>query len=375
MRQRRGHFWISAGIAGSVLLCSIPANWNNVTVVAAPKQAYVTTAQGIQQEFVTGMKARQTSISFKYKGSTKSIGSVLQTAMSAALESDPYTKYVVERYNYAWEGTKNGIVSISLKVNYRENAAQSNYVNKRAAEILKEILVAEMNEHEKVKAIHDYVVQNMKYDTQMKKYTAYDAVYSGEAVCQGYALLTYRMLELAGMKNYIVEGIAGKDRHAWNLVQINGAWYHLDTTWNDPIGSLPDDISYKYYLLNDQQMKKDHSWSVSVPAASTLYRDTLKVLESRGDGRAAFYRQLQTELGYDLYKQENVISSKSQLKSAVAARLKDGGKDITIRYAGTEKQLSKDLPELYELPIQQITYMSEPFESTGDLKVWITWEL
>lgn len=375
MRQGRGHFWISAGIAGTVLLCSIPANWNNVTVLAAAKQAYVTTTQGIQQEFVTGMMARQTSISFKYKGSTKSMGSLLQTAMNAALESDPYTKYVVERYNYSWEGTKNGIVNITLKVTYRENAAQSNYVNKRAAEILKQILVAGMNEHEKVKAIHDYVVQNMKYDTHMKKYTAYEAVYSGEAVCQGYALLTYRLLEQAGMKNLIVEGMAGGQRHAWNLVQINGAWYHLDTTWDDPIGSLPDDISYKYYLLNDQQIGKDHSWSVRVPAASTLYRDALKVLESKGDNRAAFYRQLQVELGYDLYKPENVITSKAQLKNAVGAKLKEGGMNTTIRYAGTLEQLLEDLPELYQFPIERITYMSEPFEDTDDLKVWISWEL
>lgn len=374
MGQQRSPFWIAAGIAGTVLLCSIPANWNSVTAVAATKQVYVTSSQALQQELAKGMKARQTLISFKYKGSTKSLGSMLQKVTAAAMESDPYTKYVVERYNYSWEGTKSGIVNISLSVTYRESAAQSSYVNKRAGEILKQILIPGMNEHEKVKAIHDYVVQNMKYDTKMKKYTAYDAVYTGEAVCQGYALLTYRLLEQAGLKNLIVEGVAGGQRHAWNLVQVDSQWYHLDTTWDDPVGSLPDDISYKYYLVTDKQLKKDHTWNVTVPAATTLYRDTLTQLEAKGDSREASYQQLQQDLGYHLFNSENRISSAAELKEAVAAELKEGKTNATVRYSGTDDELLKDLPELYQLAIKRITYISEPLEDTGDLKVLITWE-
>ncbi|MEI0738920.1 hypothetical protein VQ056_23700 [Paenibacillus sp. JTLBN-2024] len=49
--------------------------------------------------------------------------------------------------------------------------------------------------------------------------------------------------------------------HAWNLVLLDGKWYHLDTTWDDPAPDRKGEIGFGYYLRTDAQMKKDHAWT------------------------------------------------------------------------------------------------------------------
>lgn len=70
--------------------------------------------------------------------------------------------------------------------------------------------------------------------------------------------------------------------HAWNLVLLNGAWYHLDTTWDDPDPSPEGGISTLYYMRTDAQMRLDHTWTKSYPAASTSYAQTLTKLVNQG---------------------------------------------------------------------------------------------
>ena len=56
-----------------------------------------------------------------------------------------------------------------------------------------------------------------------------------KGVCQGYALLALKMLRELGIETLYVVGEVNTGPHAWNLVKVDGEWYHLDTTWNDPV--------------------------------------------------------------------------------------------------------------------------------------------
>ena len=71
-----------------------------------------------------------------------------------------------------------------------------------------------------MKAIHDYVVKHVSYDTSYKAYTAYEALVNRSAVCQGYALLTYQLLKEAGIENHFVTGTGDGQPHAWNIVKL-----------------------------------------------------------------------------------------------------------------------------------------------------------
>ena len=106
-----------------------------------------------------------------------------------------------------------------------------------------------------MKAIHDYVVKHVSYDTSYKAYTAYEALVNRSAVCQGYALLTYQLLKEAGIENHFVTGTGDGQPHAWNLVKIENKWYHLDTTFDDPfqMSRAASRIRISIYQMNKSQ--------------------------------------------------------------------------------------------------------------------------
>lgn len=367
-------YWFKAGLISVFLTFAIPSDLRTVVVYAVSNSNsnYVTSAIEIQQEVEEGLLARKSSITIKYKGKTGKLEGILKQSINEALETDHYTKYIVDRYTYSWRGTSNS-AKIDLEVEYRETAEQSKYVDDQVQRILKSIVKPAMDNHQRVKAIHDYVVKNLKYDEKLQKYTAYEGLKTGEVVCQGYTLLTYKLLKTAGIHNYIIEGTAGEQTHAWNLVSLDGKWYHLDTTWDDPLSNKPQEVRYEYYLRSDKQIKVDHKWTKQYPAATTLYRDTLRVLSQKGGSKGSIYTALEEQLGYELYYADAAISNSESLKVKARQSIEDGKSTVTIRYSGSEHQLMKDLSDLYELAIQDIRYMIRSLEDTKDLKVEIFW--
>ncbi|MGG3455583.1 transglutaminase domain-containing protein [Paenibacillus rhizolycopersici] len=366
--------WLITGVIGGLLLGSEPIGWVVVPVYAATEPATVTTSKQLQTKLAEGMEARSTTITLKYKGSTKNLEKQLKQAVNNALDADPYTKYIVDRYVYSWRGTT-GSAKITLQVHYRETAQQTAYVRQRVKEILKQLIEPDMNAHQKIQAIHDYVVVNLKYDTDLQKYTAYEGLKTGEAVCQGYALLAYELLKEAGIENRLVEGTAGDQLHAWNLVRLDNRWYHLDTTWDDPVPDVPKRVNYTYYLRTDEQMRKDHIWvAADYPLASVPYLTTLQALIEAGGVKKEAYVALKTTLGYDLYDADAAVSNAKGLADRVKNGLKAGKSAVTVRYAGSDQQLLEDLAGLYDLGIQNIRYLMQPLEGTEDLRVEIHWE-
>lgn len=367
-------YWFKAGLISIILTFVIPSDLNKVVVQAASNSnsSYATSASEVQRKIEEGLIARKSSITIKYKGKTSKLDGILNQSINKALDTDHYTKYIVDRYTYSWRGTS-GTAKINLEVEYRETVEQSNYVDDQVELILRSIVKPTMNDHQRVKVIHDYVVKNLKYDEKLQKYTAYEGLKTGEVVCQGYTLLTYKLLKSAGIDNYIVEGTAGDQTHAWNLVSLDGKWYHLDTTWDDPLTNKPQEVRYEYYLRSDKQIKVDHKWVKSYPAANTLYRDTLSVLAQKGGDKAGIYTALEAQLGYDLYYAGVAISNSTGLKDKARQSINDGNSTITIRYSGSEQQLMSDLGDLYDLAILDIRYVIRSLEDTKDLKVEIYW--
>lgn len=107
-----------------------------------------------------------------------------------------------------------------------------------------------MNREEKTKLVHDYIVDNFDYDVSLKNYDEYNAFFSnGQSqsrvmVCQGYALLTYRLLNRLDVPCKIVLS----ETHSWNIVQLeDGLWYHLDCT-NDDLGVYGKENTYDCFL-------------------------------------------------------------------------------------------------------------------------------
>lgn len=121
---------------------------------------------------------------------------------------------------------------------------QEEEVTGKLAEIWVELARDEgMSDYDKVKAAYDYVCRHVKYDRVHRKNpyyfmrsTAYAALVQENATCQGYCVALYRLLRQAGINVRIVTGsVTGKNAeqlHAWNIVELDGKYYHLDATWD-----------------------------------------------------------------------------------------------------------------------------------------------
>ncbi|GGA50391.1 transglutaminase domain-containing protein [Paenibacillus physcomitrellae] len=366
-----GSFAVAASPAGAVGSPSV--HQTEQTAQQAMEQAVLVSKSGVEQRLTTAIQAHLSTVKFKYEGSVKDFESLLDEALMTALDNAPYMRYIMDRYHYSWRGNS-AAVNVEVTFTYRESPEQTAYVDDRVKDIIGQIIVPGMNSHEKVKAIHDWVVQDLKYDEKLKNYTAYSGLVTGEAVCQGYTLLTYKLLEKAGIRSLIAEGTAGDQAHAWNLVNLDGHWYHLDTTWDDPVQAASDNISYDYYLLSDAEMSKDHSWTKSYPAADQTYRSALDELKLSDSAKSPFYEKLEQELDYTLYNAGQAVSGSSGLMAKAREALKQGKSTATVRYSGQQSELINDLGELYGLNIRNITFSTRPLEGTDDLKVRIEWE-
>ena len=130
--------------------------------------------------------------------------------------------------------------------------------------------IAGKNDIEKMRYIHDYLVDTIEYDqtfTEKNIYNIYGALVSKTCVCEGYAKALQYLLNETELENIIITGTAtnsdGKtENHAWNYVNIDEKWYAIDTTWDDPIivggGKLTNTIRYRYFLKGSSTMNKNH---------------------------------------------------------------------------------------------------------------------
>lgn len=303
MKFKRNTRYFMQGLIVSALLAAtaVPAMLQWDTPVYASAAAPAGSVQQMAEKLAGGMNRREKSIAVEYKGNTDNLDQKVAAAIKQAMAADPYVHYIIEGYRYSYRKTSRS-ADIAVQMQYRETLEQSAYVEAGVKEILNGMLKPGMSAHDTVKAVHDWVVLNVEYDTGMKKFTAYEALHDGTAVCQGYALLTYKLLKEAGIYNKIVEGKAqapGQKAalHAWNLVYLNGNWYHLDATWNDPVPDRPGVVGYAYYMRTDRQMRSDHSWSDTYPAAGVSYEDTLRAVEAKGGGGESV-SLLREALGY-----------------------------------------------------------------------------
>lgn len=127
------------------------------------------------------------------------------------------------------------------------------------------------NTYQDIKMVHDYLIDNVSYDTSISKpniYNVYGALVNGEAVCEGYARAFKYIMDEMGIPCTLVIGKGTNsegttENHAWNYVQLNGNWYAIDATWDDPViiggGTLSQSSKYKYFLKGSNEMSKDHT--------------------------------------------------------------------------------------------------------------------
>ena len=138
----------------------------------------------------------------------------------------------------------------TVKVTYLTTKEQEEYINNELTKIVNSIITNDMSDFDKIKTINKYIVDRYAYDDSLVSNNVYSALTTGKTICQGYAMTAYKMLNLAGIENKIIIGDLDGVAHGWNLVKLNGKWYHLDVTNNDVANN-------KYFLKNDKALRND----------------------------------------------------------------------------------------------------------------------
>lgn len=161
-----------------------------------------------------------------------------------------------------------GRVNITFERIY--NKQQIEAINRKIDLIIKDIINDNMSDEEKIKAIHDYIINNTKYDEERANIvksgtyntllhssnTAYGALFNGKAICGGYTDTMALFLDKLGFKNYKIS----TNSHIWNVVYINGTWKHLDLTWDDPVTNTGKDIlEYNFFLISDEELENKNT--------------------------------------------------------------------------------------------------------------------
>ena len=121
--------------------------------------------------------------------------------------------------------------------------------------------------------LHDNLISKCEYDADAPFSDSAYGVLQGAAVCGGYAEYFSLAAECCGIPALTVSGFCCQNGvylpHAWNLVQLDGAWYHIDCTGDE--GSTPQ---HDLFLCTDTEMLHGYRWEQTAypPADGTAYR-------------------------------------------------------------------------------------------------------
>jgi len=158
------------------------------------------------------------------------------------------------------------------------------YVN--LTEVVFQILedIEGMTDYEKVLYTHDWLVLNGEYDTTYERYNGYDILVDGIGVCQAYAYAFEIIMTLSGIPS--MRPISDPMNHTWNIVYIDGEWYQLDITWDDPVPDTPGRVRYTNFILTDAELEgTDHyDWVIEHECTDDTFSDT-----PRGTNATQYY--------------------------------------------------------------------------------------
>ncbi len=123
--------------------------------------------------------------------------------------------------------------------------------------------------YEKVKFLNDWLAENVEYDRESFNFssgmdeseqafanTMYGTLVARKTLCGGYACTTSYILNHSGIDTLYVTGVTVDGLHAWNLIDLGGEYYHLDTTWADD--NENGKVLYSYFCLDDEEMSLTH---------------------------------------------------------------------------------------------------------------------
>ena len=257
-------------------------------------------------------------------------GYSINRALSAFLSENPDVFWISNTYTYVY-GSNSTVLNL-------QSYASADTCASMAQELIDVLhtfvanLGNSIDEYRREKYIFDFITERCSYDfaaanggENWTTYTIYGALVEGKAVCEGYARAAVKLFNLCGVDSVIVNGYLSSvssesgNTHMWNLVKIEGDWYHLDITGCD--GETL--VGYQYFNVTDEQIEKSHEIAHSYSEEENNYYGNF-VLPSCESDALQYYR-------IEGYKLETLEASKQAgFSEAIVSAVKSGSDSVNI---------------------------------------------
>lgn len=228
---------------------------------------------------ILGSMADKTAVSEGALQAGDKIEEQTERVFQCVLNDHPELFYV-DGYSYTKSTNITGeVVAMEFAGTYtlsvEEACARKAEIEEAARAMLAEI-GEQVSEYEKVKAVYETIILNTDYDLEAPDNQNIYSVFVGKAsVCQGYAkAVQYLLNRLQVECLFVLGGVDNGEKHAWNMVKVDGSYYHLDATWGDPayltgaedetVVYMPD-VSYDYLCITTAQLLRTHYLDNVVP--------------------------------------------------------------------------------------------------------------
>lgn len=203
----------------------------------------------------------------KYKIPKNETEDVMNTFYQRLYYHYPEYDFYVDR-NYTYYDRNGYTEAIQFKYLYSKSTITNmkKQISDAVAPVLNEI-DRRWSDKEKALYIHDWLAVNYMYDLRLfdknqesnTVYDMYNFLTQKTGVCMAYALTYLYILRLCGIDSYFIESLEGN--HSWNIVKINGIWYHVDVTHDDPLVSyytydFVGKVSHEYFLVGQNELQQ-----------------------------------------------------------------------------------------------------------------------
>lgn len=197
----------------------------------------------------------------------KATGSDVEKAYWAFDYENPQFFWLSNGYGYTYSGST--VTSVTIKYSRSKSEAEKLTPEfEAAAQKIIDKALAQDNLFDRVVTIHDAIIDMTDYKVSGPSYIseADGPLLHGIGLCEGYSKAFMYLCQAVGIECICVAGYAGEG-HMWNMLKLDGEWYNMDVTWDDPVGGSK---GYQYFCLPTSKIKSDHSFNnpFTVPSAT-----------------------------------------------------------------------------------------------------------
>ncbi len=186
-----------------------------------------------------------------------------EQAYLAVYYDHPELFWLSSGYQY-WSDIRGNVTQIEMEYNatWEEKEAQNQLIEAAIQEVLYEVDYGQ-DTYGKIRSVYEYLINRIEYVPDSEYNQDIRSVFlNWESVCTGYTKATQILLQRMGIFCTCIRGTANGENHAWNLVEIDGQYYYVDTTWGDPLylgGSEGNNqIDYTYLCCTQQTLFRTH---------------------------------------------------------------------------------------------------------------------